>query len=186
MSKGVPMAAKFFDCGLTKQELMKRAFRIKPVAPNLPRDLALPDDLRQKFTELHFVMPCDLELGTLDDHPVLEEKASMLKAERTIPLVLHARGNNFMPVISELLAAVPPDLLYTVTAFSAEPDKAQPYEPDGRQRAQVTFYTGELPDKIRNQHILYDGRAYYPGPRTMEELERIPVNKPLQLRLPGR
>jgi hypothetical protein len=180
------MAAKFFDCGLTKQELMKRAFRIKPVASNLPHDLALPNDLRQQFTELHFIMPTDLELGALDDRPILEGKADMLKAERTVSLTLHARGaDGFLPFISELLAAVPQDLLYTVTAFSAEPDKDRPYEPDGRQRAQVTFYTGELPDKVRNQHIIYDGRAYYPGPRMMEELERIPVNKPLQLRRPG-
>lgn len=180
------MAARFFDCGLTKQELMKRAFRIKPVAPNLPRDLALPKDLRQQFTELHFIMPTDLELGALDDRPILEDKADMLKAERTVSLTLHARGaDGFLPFISELLAAVPQDLLYTVTAFSAEPDKDRPYESDGRQRAQVTFYSGELPEKIRNKHIIYDGRAYYPDRRTLEELERITVSKPLRLKGPG-
>jgi hypothetical protein len=181
------MAHRFFHCGLTEQELMKRAFRIKPVASNLAHDLAIPDDLREKFSELRFTQPTDLELGTLDERAILDDRADMLKPVRTIPLVLNASGGgHFFPYISELLAAVPEDLLYTATAFSAVPDKKQPVDASGRQRALVTFYEGELPQKIQNQYIIYDGQAYSPDWRLMEKLDRIPVMKPIKIKGPGR
>ena len=180
------MSYRFFPCGLSQNELMKRAFRIKPVASNLPHDLALPDDLREKFTELYFTMPCDLELGSLDERSITKDKADMLTPLRTEVVVLHGRGQgSFMPVISELLAAVPADLHFNCTAFSAVPDKKQPLEPDGHQRALVTWYTGELPDKIKNQYIIHDGRAYSPDWRLMEKLDRVEVMKPLRVKTPG-
>ena len=172
--------ARFFHCQLTQSELMKRAFRIKPVASNLPADLALRQDLREKFTELYFTMPTDLEIGTYDERSITKDKADMLTPVRTETVVLHARGEGmFCPVISELLASAPPDLLLAVTAFSVVQDKKQPLEPDGHQRALVTWYTGELPDKIRNQYIILDGQARSPDWRLMEKLDRIEVMKPL-------
>ncbi|TAL27708.1 MAG: hypothetical protein EPN97_16570 [Alphaproteobacteria bacterium] len=179
--------ARFFHCGLTQQELMKRAFRIKPVASNLAHDLAIPDDLREKFTELYFTQPTDLELGTLDERSITKDRADMLKPVRTIPLALKASGGgHFYPYISELLSAVPEDLLYTVTAFSVVPDKKQPLDANGRQRALVTFYEGELPQKIKDQYIIYDGQAYSPDWRLMEKLDRIPVMRPLKIKGSGR
>jgi hypothetical protein len=177
--------ARFFHCGLTQQELMKRAFRIKPVASNLPVDLVLPEDLRKQYTEMYFTMPTDLELGTYDERSITKDRANMLTPARTDTIVLHACGDGmFCPVISELLSSVPADLLYTVTAFSVEKDKKQPLEPDGHQRALVTWYTGELPQKIQDQYIIYDGLAYSPDWRLMEKLDRIDVMKPLKLNTP--
>jgi hypothetical protein len=178
--------ARFFHCGLTKQELMKRAFRIKPVASNIPRDLEIPEDLRQKHSRLHFVQPGDLEIGTMDDNPILGDPADMLTPLRTVPLELHAGGDFFMPVISEILAAVPADLLPAVTAFSVDRDRQQPHSSNGHQRALVTYYTGELPQKMKDQYIICDGRAYSPHRQLMEELEKIPVIRPLKLKGPGR
>jgi hypothetical protein len=180
------MGHRFFDSGMTQNELMKRAFRIKPIASNLPHDLALPPDLREQFTEMRFMRPTDLELGTYDERDVLEDKADMLKPVRTVTVALNAHGSTFMPIMSELLAAVPPDLLYSVSAFSALPDKKQPNGPDGRQRAIVTFYEGELPQKFQDQYIIYDGQAYSPSGRLMDKLERIEVMKPVKIKGPGR
>lgn len=181
------MGHKFFDSGLTQNELMKRAFRIKPIASNLAHDLAIPQDLREKFTEMRFMRPTDLELGTYDERDILDDKADLLKPVRTETLILNAHGQGlFMPVLSELLAAVPPDLLYSISAFSVLPDKKQPLEPNGQQRAIVTFYEGELPQKIQNQYIIYDGQAYSPDGRLLEKLDRIPVMKQLKIKGPGR
>ena len=58
---------------------MNRAFRIKPIASNLPADHALPEDLRKQFTEMYFTQPTDLELGTLDERSITNVKADMLK-----------------------------------------------------------------------------------------------------------
>ena len=178
------MAAKFFDCGLTQRELMKRAFRIKPIASNLPADLALPADLRQQFTEMRFMRPTDLELGTYEERDILDDKADMLKPVRTITVDLHARqGGTFMVVMSEMLAAVPTDLLDSATAFSVKEVKSAA---SANQRAEVTFYTGTLPKKIADQYIIYDGAAYSPDWRLMDKLDRIPVMKPLKIKAPGR
>src|SRR5690349_4527749 len=97
---------RFFDSGLTQNELMKRAFRIKPVASNLPHDLAIPEDLREKHTELYFTMPTDLELGTLDERSITKDRANMLKPVRTISVSLNASGGggHFFAYISELLS----------------------------------------------------------------------------------
>ncbi|MEZ0226836.1 MAG: hypothetical protein ACAH83_19930 [Alphaproteobacteria bacterium] len=179
--------ARFFHCGLTQNELMKRAFRIKPIASNLPADIELPEDLRKEYTEMYFTMPTDLELGTYDERSITKDRADMLTSARTATVVLNARGNGmFCPVISELLSAVPEDLLYTVTAFSVEKDKKQPLDPGGHQRALVTWYTGELPQKIQDQYIIYDGQAYSPDWRLMDKLDRIPVMKPIQIKAPER
>lgn len=178
--------ARFFHCGLTQQELMKRAFRIKPIASNLPADIELPEDLRKQYTEMYFTMPTDLELGTYDERSITKDRADMLTPARTDTVVLNARGDGmFCPIISELLSAVPNDLLYTVTAFSVEKDKKQPLDRDGHQRALVTWYTGDLPQKIQDQYIISDGQAYSPDWRLMEKLERIPVMKPVRLKSPG-
>jgi hypothetical protein len=82
---------------------------------------------------------------------------------------------------------VPPDLLYSVTAFSVEKDKVQPLASDGRQRALVTYYTGELPQKIKDEYIIHDGQAYSPHRRLTEALGRIPIMTPIKIkRSPGR
>jgi hypothetical protein len=163
---------------------MKRAFRIKPLVPSLDPDLAIPDDLRKKFSKMLFTSPTDLEIGTVEDGLKMEDcPADMLKPVRTVPVTLHASGaGTLMPIISELLAAVPADLLYTVSAFSVEKDKAQPVDANGRQRALLTLYEGELPKKIKDQYIIHDGRAYSPDWRLMEKLERIPVMKQVKIK----
>ncbi len=181
------MVARFFNSGLSNEELMKRAFRIKPLVPSIDPDLRIPDDLRKEFSKMLFTSPTDLEIGTVEDGLKMEDcPADMLKPVRTLPVTLHARGEGkLMPIISELLAGVPADLLYTVSAFSIEKDKAQPLDANGRQRALLTFYEGELPKKIKDQYIIHDGKAYSPDWRLLEKLDRIPVLKQIKIKGPG-
>ena len=155
---------------LKKDELLSRAFRIKAVAEN-------------DKGKLHFIKPVDIEGTAFTWDPKHEDEAISLKRLKDINTI-HDYGAPalFKPSINEVLAQIPPDVLYSVTAFSTDVDPRQ-FTPGGSHHLGLTtLYTGDLPASQRNAPVIYKGKKVYPSKGAEAAAEGVPIMKPLQFK----
>ncbi len=156
---------------LTKDELLSRAFRIKPLKQD--------DD-----GALHFIKPCDIENTAFAWSPQLTEPATGLKPLATIT-TYHDYGAPvcFKPSIDEVLAQIPPEMLGRASAFTTEPDQERMFTPGGSHHVGITvLYEGPLPESVRSQPVIYKRKEVEP-PKMPETTTRdVSVMKPIQLK----
>lgn len=153
---------------LPKEELLARAFRIKPMHPD---EKGRP----------HFIKPCDLETTAFTWDPDLVEQAKGLTEIDSI-VTYHSYGapSLFKPDISEVLRQIPGELAGKVTAFMTDTDDAQPFAPGGGYHRAITrLFTGELPESVKAYPVVYKGKAIYPE---KEPPKPIKVMQPIKLK----
>ncbi|TAL35908.1 MAG: hypothetical protein EPN97_06805 [Alphaproteobacteria bacterium] len=156
---------------LSKDALLARAFRIKP--------LKADDD-----GTLHFIKPCDIETVAFAWDPERVEKAKGLTPLRAITTV-HSYGapSFFKPDISEVLAQIPPELLDRVSAFTTEPDYDNQFTQGGSyHRGVTTLYEGPLPEAVRAAPVIYKKKEVFPPEPSQATTQDIAVMKPIQLK----
>lgn len=156
---------------LSKDDLLSRAFRIKP--------LKADDD-----GTLHFIKPCDLETVAFSWDPKRVQEAKGLVPLREIT-TLHSYGapSFFKPDISEVLAQIPPEFLDRVSAFTTEPDYDSQFTQGGDyQRGVTTLYEGPLPASVRAAPVIYKKKEVFPPEPPKATTQDITVMKPLQFK----
>jgi hypothetical protein len=153
---------------LSRDELLARAFRIKPMKAD---EKGRP----------HFIKPCDLETTAFTWDPELMEAAKGLTEIDTI-VTYHSYGapSFFKPDISEVLAQIPKELAGKVTAFMTDTDDAQPFAEGGSYHRGITrLFTGVLPESVKGYPVVYKGKAIYPE---KEPPKPIKVMHPIKLK----
>lgn len=156
---------------LSKDDLLSRAFRIKPLKPH-------EDGM------LHFIKPCDIETVAFAWDPERVEKARGLTPLGAIT-TFHSYGapSFFKPGISEVLAQIPPELLDRVSAFTTEPDDENSFTPGGDyHRGVTTLYEGPLPESVRAAPVIYKMKEVFPPEPPQATTQDIAVMKPIQLK----
>jgi hypothetical protein len=156
---------------LSRDELLSRAFRIKP--------LKADDD-----GTLHFIKPCDIETVAFAWDPQRVEQAEGLTPLRAITTI-HSYGAPvfFKPDISEVLAQIPTDLLDRVSAFTTEPDYDDQFAHNGNyHRGVTTLYEGPLPEAVRSAPVIYKKKEVFPPGPPQATTGDIAVMRPIQLK----
>jgi hypothetical protein len=156
---------------LSSDELLSRAFRIKP--------LKADDD-----GTLHFIKSCDIETTAFAWDPERIQEAKGLTPLREIT-TFHSYGAPvfFKPDISEVLAQIPAELLDRVSAFTTEPDYGNQFTDGGSyHRGVTTLYEGPLPESVRSAAVIYKKKEVFPPEPPQTTTQDIKVMKPLQFK----
>jgi hypothetical protein len=167
------------------KELINRAFRIKPVVSD-------------REGGMFFIEPIDLyeKIYTMDGlYPA--ERANELEKIADIEILMPATlwgGEVGGPTIAQVLPQIPAEYLGKAVAFQAH--SADDHKGDnGYVRGTVELYAGELPQKVKDQHVLAWNKTYtepFPEPEPPKEAfnataattleEGITAMKPLELK----